>query len=85
MSALARTVALCLLTLGALPVLAANRCVMPNGRIVYTDAPCESIGGRLERAVSREISVVPPQPGAEVRPSKAAPAREAPRPGPAFR
>jgi hypothetical protein len=81
--ALLLTAALC-----ALPAAAVNRCVLPNGRVVYTDASCESIGGKLDRQVTREISTVPVQPGAEARPSKskaaARAAPEAPRPGPAF-
>jgi hypothetical protein len=38
---------------------AANRCVLPSGRIFYTDASCESIGGKADRPVRNELSVVP--------------------------
>jgi hypothetical protein len=43
----------------ALEAAAANRCVLPTGRIVYTDASCESIGGKVDRPVKNELSVVP--------------------------
>jgi hypothetical protein len=38
---------------------AANRCVLPSGRISYTDESCESIGGKVDRPMRNEISVVP--------------------------
>jgi hypothetical protein len=87
MSALRRIALFSVAALCSLPAAAVNRCVLPNGHVVYTDATCESLGGRLDRAVSREISVVPPQPGAAPQAPKGAPARQAPdaaRPGPAF-
>jgi len=71
----------------ALPAAAVNRCVLPDGHVVYTDAACDSIGGKLDREVGRGISVVPVQPGAEARPSKSKAARatpEAPRPDAPF-
>jgi hypothetical protein len=48
-----------LIVLGAAEATAANRCVLPTGRIIYTDASCESIGGKLDRPMKNEISVVP--------------------------
>ncbi len=41
------------------PADAANRCVLPNGRPLYTDEPCEFMGARHEREVNSQISVVP--------------------------
>src|SRR5690349_5602743 len=38
---------------------AANRCRLADGRILYTDAGCDSVGGKLDRAMKNEISVVP--------------------------
>jgi hypothetical protein len=87
MSAPRRIALFLVAALSALPAAAVNRCVLPAGRVVYTDASCDSIGGKLDRQVSREVSVVPVQPGAEARAPKGAatrPAPEAPRPGPAF-
>ena len=47
-----------LMTFAALAA-AANRCVLPSGRILYTDESCESVGGKLDRAMRNEISVMP--------------------------
>ena len=47
------------LALLSLEAAAANRCILPGGRITYTDATCESIGGKLDRPMKNEISVVP--------------------------
>lgn len=47
-----------LMTFAALAA-AANRCVLATGRIIYTDASCESIGGKVDRPVKNELSVVP--------------------------
>lgn len=70
----------------ALAAPAANRCVTPSGRVVYTDATCESIGAKLEREVTREISVVPLPPAAAPPGAKAraAAARETQPPGRPF-
>ena len=75
-----RQVAAVLLLIAFLPEAAAvNRCVLASGRIVYTDATCESVGGRLEREVKNEISVVPlPSTAAQPRkPAASTPARPA--------
>jgi hypothetical protein len=48
-----------LLLLAALDATAANRCILAGGRVVYTDASCESIGGKADRPVRNELSVVP--------------------------
>jgi hypothetical protein len=57
----------------ALDAAAANRCALPTGRIIYTDASCESIGGKVDRAVKNELSVVPlPSTKAESRKPSAA-------------
>jgi len=57
---------------------AVNRCVLPTGRIVYTDANCESVGGKLDRVLKNEISVVPVLPGrSAVSPPKQAAAATA--------
>src|SRR6185295_8058098 len=69
MSAAARLAALSLFTYAALAP-AMNRCVLPSGRILYTDESCESVGGRADRPVKNELSVVP-------LPTEAPPAREA--------
>ena len=88
MSALRRLALFLVAAVCALPAAAVNRCVLPTGRIVYTDATCESLGAKRDRELNREIQVVPPQPGSEFRAPKGAPAArqapEAPRPGPAF-
>ncbi|HUQ25807.1 MAG TPA: matrixin family metalloprotease [Burkholderiales bacterium] len=55
-----RRVAAAFLLIAFLPqAAAANRCVLPSGRIVYTDASCDSIGGKRDREVKDGISVVP--------------------------
>lgn len=75
MSALRRAAAFVLLTAFAAGTGAMNRCVLPSGRIAYTDATCESLGGRLDREVKDEISVVPlpaTAPAAKARAGKAA-------------
>jgi len=33
--------------------------LLPSGRILYTDESCESVGGKLDRPMRNEISVVP--------------------------
>jgi len=38
---------------------AVNRCVLPSGRILYTEESCESVGGKIDRPMRNEISVVP--------------------------
>lgn len=43
------------------PALAANRCVTPSGRVLYTDEPCQSVGARRERDVKEMLQVVPEQ------------------------
>jgi Domain of unknown function (DUF4124) len=43
---------------------AQNRCVAPSGRITYSDAPCATVGARLERQVREGISVSPALPRA---------------------
>ncbi len=48
-----------LFVLSATDATAVNRCDLPTGRIVYTDASCESVGGKLDRTLKNEISIVP--------------------------
>src|SRR5262245_27054028 len=48
----------------AAPAAAANRCLTKEDKIVYTNEPCESVGGKLQRQVTEGISVVPAQPSA---------------------
>jgi Matrixin/Domain of unknown function (DUF4124) len=43
----------------ALPAAATNRCITPEGRIVYTDSRCESLGAKPHGQVRDSISVVP--------------------------
>src|SRR6185295_11112021 len=38
---------------------AVNRCALPSGRILYTEESCESLGGKIDRPMRNEISVVP--------------------------
>lgn len=60
-----RQVAAAFLLIAFLPQgVAANRCLLPSGRVVYTDASCESAGGKLDREVKDGISVVPLPPSA---------------------
>ena len=49
------------LAAGTLPAIAMNRCITPEGRIVYTDARCESAGAKPHGQVKSSISVVPAQ------------------------
>jgi hypothetical protein len=51
--------ALLLLFALASQAVAQNRCVLPSGRISYTNESCESVGGKLDRPMRNEISVVP--------------------------
>jgi hypothetical protein len=44
-----------------LPAVAANRCITPEGRIVYTDSRCESVGAKPHGQVRDAISIVPGQ------------------------
>src|SRR6185503_6653293 len=74
MAALRRLAAVFLLV--SLPVAAANRCALPGGRILYTDESCESVGGKLDRAMKSEISVVPLPPAPAQRAGKKAAARK---------
>ena len=55
-----------------------NRCVTPQGRVLYTEEKCESVGARHEREVRQDgISVITPVP---IKGSGAKPAeQEAPR------
>jgi hypothetical protein len=76
---------LLLAALAAPPAAAINRCVTPAGRVVYTSDPCESVGGRLERQVSREVSVVPAQNAPKGPAARPAAPGEPPRTGLPFR
>src|SRR5687768_2990350 len=76
MKALTKVVALLVLSAQTAPGLAQNRCVTPAGRIVYSDAPCEAVGARLERQVKDNISVHPAPPRAAPAPAPAALAAE---------
>lgn len=85
-----RHVAATFLLIAVLPeAAAANRCLLPSGRIVYTDATCESVGAKLEREVKNEISVVPLPPSATTPrppgPAKGAASGAARPAGPPFR
>ena len=65
---------------------AANRCLLPTGRIIYTDASCESVGGKLDRPVRNDLSVVPLPPEGKPQARKPVPARAtAAAPGAPFR
>ena len=65
---------------------AQNRCILPGGRIVYTDTSCESIGGKADRPVKNELSVVPLPGEGRSGASKPVPARSAAAsPGAPFR
>jgi hypothetical protein len=45
----------------ASPVAAMNRCLTPQGRIIYTDSRCEFVGAQPHGSVRESLSVVPPQ------------------------
>ena len=49
------------LAAGTPPAAAMNRCITPEGRIVYTDSRCESVGAKPHGQVRGSISVVPSQ------------------------
>ena len=87
MSSGGRLAALALLAAFASQAAAQNRCVLSSGSIAYTDASCESVGGKLDRPMRNEISVVPlpaeatrkaGKPAASASASAAAPFRKAP-------
>jgi hypothetical protein len=59
------------------PGLAANRCIGPSGRVLYTDESCESVGARRERDVKEMLQVVPPQARPPAGPPATPPARDA--------
>ena len=59
MSLEGRLAALALLAAFASHATAQNRCLLPSGRLSYTYESCESIGGKLDRPVKNELSVVP--------------------------
>lgn len=62
-----------------LPATAMNRCITPEGRIVYTDNPCQALGAKPHGQVRGSISVVP-GPAQNAEPSRAEPPpAEAPR------
>ena len=68
--------------LAAAPAWAMNRCVTPQGRVLYTEEKCESLGARHEREVRQDgISVVAPVP---MKGSTASKEQEAPRAGRTF-
>lgn len=52
---------ICVLALAActLPAGAMNRCITPEGRIVYTDSRCDALGAKPHGQVKGSISVVP--------------------------
>jgi hypothetical protein len=43
------------------PAAAMNRCVTPEGRVIYTDSRCEFVGARPHGQVRDSLSVVPSQ------------------------
>jgi hypothetical protein len=55
------------------PAVAMNRCITPEGRIVYTDGRCESVGAKQHGQVRDSISVVPAQKPEAPRAEPAAP------------
>jgi hypothetical protein len=57
----------------ALPAAAMNRCITPEGRIIYTDSRCESLGAKPHGQVRNSLSVVP-SPAQKAPPSRADPA-----------
>lgn len=73
------------------PAGAANRCITPEGRIVYTDSRCDAVGAKPHGEVREAINVVPapatkpsaPKPAAA--PASPAAAEEPPRPLAVFR
>jgi hypothetical protein len=68
--------------LAAAPAWAMNRCVTPQGRVLYTEEKCESLGARHEREVRQDgISVVAPVP---MKGSAATPADKRVLPGKIF-
>lgn len=50
-----------LLLLCAPPAAAMNRCLTPDGRVIYTDSRCDFVGARPHGSVRESLSVVPPQ------------------------
>lgn len=59
----------------ALPAAAMNRCVSAEGRVIYTDSSCESLGAKPHGVVRGSISVVP-SPAQKPPPPNAAPSFE---------
>jgi hypothetical protein len=60
MDATVRTL-LCLAAIWSLPAAAMNRCLTPEGRVIYTDSRCEFVGAQPHGSVRESLSVVPPQ------------------------
>jgi Domain of unknown function (DUF4124) len=59
----------------ALPAAAMNRCITPEGRIVYTDSSCQSLGAKPHGQVRDSMSVVPGSaPAQSVEPRRDEPA-----------
>ena len=50
--------AILLISLGTAPGLAANKCIGPDGRVIYQDAPCPAMarGGDMTLNVNRSIT-----------------------------
>ena len=59
------------------PAAAANRCITPAGRIVYTDSRCDAVGAKPHGEVRDAINVVPSS-----APNSPAPKPSAPRASP---
>lgn len=67
------------LTACALPAAAMNRCITPEGRIIYTDNRCEALGAKPHGQVRGSISVVP-TPAQSADPSRTEPQPTDPAP-----
>src|SRR5258705_9777499 len=59
------------------PGLAANRCVPPSGRVLYTDGRCETGGAKRQGEVKDLLQVVPPQDAPAARRPASPAAKEA--------
>jgi hypothetical protein len=82
MDANVKTMIIAALAACALPAAAMNRCLTPEGRVVYTDSPCGAIGAKPHGRVRDSISVVP-SPAPKVPPPEPNAASPAQKPGPA--
>jgi hypothetical protein len=63
------------------PAAAMNRCLTPEGRVIYTDSGCEFVGAKPHGSVRDTLSVVPSQSAPQAKPPVQTPAERNERTG----